>query len=71
MGQGKILVPIIIEPCDWENCDFAKYQVALKGKCISLNDNQKYIRENTKVEKAKFWTEIIKEMRTKIFNEVK
>ena len=71
MKQDKILVPIIIEPCDWENCDFAKYQVALKGKCMSLNDNQEYIRENTKAEKAKFWMEIIKEMRTKLFNKAK
>jgi len=69
MEQDKILVPIIIKPCDWENCDFAKYQVALKGKCISLNENQKYIiQENSDVEKAKFWLEIIKEIRMKIFN---
>jgi len=69
MEQNKILVPIIIKPCDWEYCDFAKYQVALKGKCISLNENQEYIiKENTDIEKAKFWVEIIKEMRKKIFN---
>ena len=68
MNQNKMLVPIIIKPCDWENCDFAKYQVALKGKCISLNENQKYtIKENSDVERAKFWVEIIKEMRKKVF----
>ena len=69
MKQDKLLVPIIVKPCDWENCDFAKYQVALKGKCISLNENQEYtIKENSDVERAKFWVEIIKEMRKKIFN---
>ena len=69
MKQNKILVPIIIKPCDWEHCDFAKYQVALKGKCITLNENQEYaIKENSEIERAKFWVEIIKEMRAKIFN---
>eukprot|EP00825_Cyclidium_porcatum_P012605 TRINITY_DN16587_c0_g1_i1.p1 TRINITY_DN16587_c0_g1~~TRINITY_DN16587_c0_g1_i1.p1 ORF type:complete len:226 (-),score=58.73 TRINITY_DN16587_c0_g1_i1:118-795(-) len=72
MKHNKILAPIIIKPCDWENCDFAKYQVALKGKCISLNENQIFtIKENTGVEKAKFWVEVIKEMRIKIFNNTK
>jgi len=69
MKQNKILVPIVIKPCDWENCDFAKYQAALKGKCIALNENQKYmIKENTKIERAKFWVEIIMEMRAKFFS---
>lgn len=66
--EQKILHPIIIKPCDWEKCDFAKYEVALKGKCISLNENEKgIIKENTSVERAQFWVEIIKEMRNKIF----
>jgi hypothetical protein len=63
MKQGKILIPIIIKPCDWENCDFAKYQVALKGKCLSYNENEN--RENTTVERKALWKEVIKEMRKK------
>ncbi|MDR0682947.1 MAG: hypothetical protein LBG15_14025 [Dysgonamonadaceae bacterium] len=61
--------PIIIKPCDWEGCDIARYQVTLKGKCISLNENDKYlVRESTDVERANFWVQIIKEMRRKIFD---
>jgi len=68
--QSKVLVPIIIKPCDWKNCNFAKYQVALKGKCINLYENEKYVvKENTGIERAQFWVNVISEMREKIFNE--
>jgi internalin A len=70
LKEGKMLVPIVIKPCDWENSEIAKYQFASKGQCISLNYEyglKNIIRENTDVEKAAFWTKIIKEMRDKIF----
>ena len=70
MEQGKTLVPIIIKPCDWKGFDFAKHQAALKGKCITLNENQKYaIEENSAIERAEIWVKVIEEMRVKIFHE--
>ncbi|MDR0603263.1 MAG: leucine-rich repeat domain-containing protein [Bacteroidales bacterium] len=67
--NDKILVPIVIKPCDWEGSDIAKYQFALKGKCISLNENNKYfVQESTDAERADSWVKIIKEMRRKIFD---
>jgi internalin A len=69
LEQDKIFVPIVIKPCDWDNSDIAKYQFTLKGKCITLNENDKYlVRESTDVERANYWVKIIKEMRKKIFD---
>jgi hypothetical protein len=69
MEKDKIFVPIIIKPCDWTNCDFAEFQVAQKGKCISLNENDKYlVKETTDVERAQYWLQVIEEMRRKIFD---
>jgi internalin A len=69
LDEGKMLVPIVIKPCDWENSEIAKYQVASKGQCISLYHENEFPKENTDVEKAAFWTKIIKEMRDKIFKD--
>ena len=66
MEEEKKLYPIIIRPCDWEKCDFAKYQVALKGECIAYNNKEK--RERTDVEKDAMWKEVINEIRAKIFS---
>ncbi|MDR2776245.1 MAG: TIR domain-containing protein, partial [Tannerella sp.] len=67
--KNEILVPIIIKPCDWKHWKFKERQVALKGKCISLNENDPYhIKESTDVERAHNWVQVIEEMRRKIFD---
>jgi hypothetical protein len=68
--KKDILVPIIIKPCDWRHWkDVTERQVALKGKCISINDNDPYhFKENTPVERAYYWVQVIEEMRKKIFD---
>jgi len=68
--QNKIIVPIIIKACDWENSALGKYQAAQRGKVVSLDNNQRLlgkIKGNTDEEKAAFWTDIVKELRKKLF----
>lgn len=68
--NGKMIIPIIIKPCDWETSKIAKYQAAQRGKVVSLDNNKKLlgkIKESTEIERAAFWTGIIKEFRKKIF----
>ena len=68
--QSKIIIPIIIKACDWENSTLGKYQAAQRGKVLSLDNNQRLlgkIKGNTEEEKAAFWTDIIKEFRKKLF----
>ena len=67
--QGKIIVPIIIKACDWENSVLGKYQAAQRGKVVSLDNNLRLvgqIKGYTAEEKAAFWTEIVKEFRNKL-----
>lgn len=67
---GKIIIPIIIKACDWENSILGKYQAAQRGKVVSLNNDLRLsniIKNNTEEEKAAFWTSVIKEMREKLF----
>lgn len=68
---GKTIVPIIIKPCDWESSVLGKYQAAQRGKVVSLNNlklaNQ--IKSHDEIERAAFWTDIIKEFRKKLFTE--
>jgi internalin A len=67
---GKTIIPIIIKPCDWERSKISKFQAAQRGKVVSLDNDSNLlgkIKENTDVEKAAFWTGIIKEFRKKIF----
>jgi len=62
----KQVIPIIVRPVDWETCDFAVFNAALKGDCITYNNKEK--RERTDIEKDAMWRDVIKEMRAKIFN---
>jgi internalin A len=66
MEQGKKLISIIIRPCDWETSDFARFQAAYKGKCISLS-SQNPLAENSGIEREACWTAIVKEMRKETF----
>ncbi|MCD2260019.1 COR domain-containing protein [Psychroserpens luteolus] len=70
IAQNKIIIPIIIKSCDWENSKIGKYQAAQRGKIVSL-DNDKIMNGAIKAlkdeEKDAFWTAIIKEFRVKIF----
>ncbi|MDR2147417.1 MAG: leucine-rich repeat protein [Tannerella sp.] len=59
------IIPIILRPVDWESCDFATFNAALKGQCITYNDGEK--RERTSIEKDAMWRDVVKEMRAKIF----
>lgn len=67
---GKKIIPIIIKPCDWETSKLGKHHASLRGTNISL-DKKLYldgdIKEVTKIERAAFWTAIIKEFREKLF----
>ncbi|AGC75785.1 leucine rich repeat (LRR) protein [Nonlabens dokdonensis] len=68
--QNKIIVPIVIKACDWESSSLGKYQAAQRGKVVSLDNNEKLlgrIKSNTEEERAAFWTDIIKELRAKLF----
>lgn len=66
----KKIIPIIIKPCDWETSKLGKHHASLRGTNISL-DKKLYldgdIKEVTKIERAAFWTAIIKEFREKLF----
>ncbi|MBB4801926.1 internalin A [Flavobacterium nitrogenifigens] len=68
---GKKIIPIIIKPCDWETSKLGKHHASLRGTNISL-DKQLYlddkIKEVSKIERAAFWTAVIKEFREKLFN---
>lgn len=69
IDENKIIVPIIIKSCDWENSTIGKFQAAKRGKIVSLDNNMRLlgqIRGYTEEEKAAFWTDIIKEFRTKL-----
>ncbi|SHM11471.1 leucine-rich repeat domain-containing protein [Flavobacterium saccharophilum] len=67
---GKKIIPIIIKPCDWETSKLGKHHASLRGTNISL-DKKLYldgdIKEVSKIERAAFWTAIIKEFREKLF----
>lgn len=66
INENKIIIPIIIRPCDWENSNLGKYQAAQRGKIVSLNNDLKLlgqIKSYTSEEKDAFWTNIIKELR--------
>jgi hypothetical protein len=65
MDNNKILVPIIVRPCNWETTDFAKYQVAQKGECVGYKKEED--RERTKIEQDAVWVKIIGEIRKKLF----
>jgi len=68
---GKKIIPIIIKPCDWETSKLGKHHASLRGTNISL-DKKLYldgdIKEVSKIERAAFWTAVIKEFREKLFN---
>jgi internalin A len=69
IAKNKIIVPIIIKACDWENSTLGKYQAAQRGKIVSLDNNLKLlgqIKAYTSEEKAAFWTDIVKEFRSKL-----
>jgi internalin A len=69
--ENKIIIPIIIKPCDWETSELGKYQAAQRGQVVSLDNNKKLlekIAEASDIEKDAFWTEIIKEFRKKLFS---
>lgn len=67
---GKKIIPIIIKPCDWETSKLGKHHASLRGTNISL-DKKLYldgdIKEVSKIERAAFWTAVIKEFRAKLF----
>jgi hypothetical protein len=68
--QNKIIIPIIIKACDWENSELGKYQAAQRGKVVSLNNNGRLMNNiigHSEEEKAAFWTGIVKELRQKLF----
>jgi GTPase SAR1 family protein len=68
--ENKKIVPIILKPCDWENSVLGKYQAAQKGNVVSLNNDcllNGEIKSKTSEEMDAFWTNIIKEMRAKLF----
>jgi|GEM_PF-1961954 len=67
--QKKLIIPIIIKSCDWENSPLGKYQAAQRGKIVALDNGKKLfgeIRAQTKEERDAFWTDVIKEFRAKI-----
>ncbi len=69
--QNKIIIPIIIKACDWEDSELGKYQATQRGKIVSLDNDLKLlgkIKAYTAEEKDAFWTAIIKEFRKKIFS---
>lgn len=72
IAQEKLIIPIIIKACDWENSQIGKYQAAKRGRIVSL-DNEKLlyngIRAQSSEERDAFWTEIVKEFRKKVFEE--
>jgi hypothetical protein len=67
----KMIIPIIIKACDWENSMLGKYQAAQRGKIVSL-DNQLLLKNRIKSysdeERAAFWTLVVKELRAKVFS---
>lgn len=68
--QNKIIVPIIIKPCDWETSELGKFQAAQRGRIVSLDNDLKLkgkFKGVSEEEKAAFWTAIVKEMREKLF----
>jgi len=68
---GKKIIPIIIKPCDWEYSKLGKYYSTLKGHPLSLNKDlflNDQIKETTAIERQAWWVEIIKELRSKLFN---
>lgn len=70
IAKGKKLIPIIIKPCDWEDSEIGKFYASLRGQTISLNKElflREEIKENSAIERAAFWTRIVKEFREKIF----
>ena len=69
---SKKIIPIIIKPCDWEYSPLSKYYSTLKGHPLSLNKDlflNDQIKETTDIERQAWWVEIIKELRTKLFND--
>lgn len=69
--KNKIIIPIIIKACDWEDSELGKYQAAKRGRIVSLDNDMRLFGKNrslTSEEKAAFWTDIIKELRTKLFS---
>lgn len=69
---GKKIIPIIIKPCDWEASIIKNFHAALRGTNISL-DRALFLKdkfkETTEIERHAWWTAIVKEFRTKIFNQ--
>jgi internalin A len=70
LGKGKQVIPVIIKPCDWENSNIGQLYAPLRGKPVSLN-HEKLLRniyeETTSIERDAHWTNIIKELREKVF----
>lgn len=66
----KKIIPIIIKPCDWESSKLGKHHASLRGNNISLDKKLLLngdIKETSPIERAAFWTAIIKEFREKLF----
>lgn len=67
--QNKLIIPIIIKACDWENSALGKFQVAQRGKIVSIDNSKRLFgetRAQTREERDVFWTDVIKEFRVKI-----
>jgi len=72
LEMGKIVVPIVVRPCDWTESMLGVKNGVLKAKEISLfeekNDkNMPVFRSATREERDMFWTKIVKEFRDKAF----
>jgi hypothetical protein len=66
---NKLIIPIIIKACDWENSTLGKFQAAQRGKIVSIDNSKRLYgetRAQTREERDVFWTDVIKEFRAKI-----
>lgn len=70
--MGKTVVPIVVRPCDWTNTILGTYNGTLKGKVISLFEEQNHyymptFRSSSREERDMFWLQVVKEFRNKVF----
>lgn len=72
LEMGKIVVHIVVRPCDWAGSMLGVKNGVLKAKEISLfeekNDkNMPVFRSATREERDMFWLQVVKEFRDKAF----
>ncbi|MFN8357608.1 MAG: TIR domain-containing protein [Spirosomataceae bacterium] len=66
--KGKMIVPIIIKPCDWEATVLGTYNAAQKAKVISMfgqntDEQPEEFRTATKEERDYGWLKVIKQLK--------